>query len=354
MIVVREAGTEDGPSLVRLFAAAPVRAGTDFILDRGPDFFGLLRARGQFRTFIAEEDGRLAGSATALWHDARESGASERVGEIVDVRAAEWARGGRAVIPLLNAVSDAFRAAHVDWAVCLIADRNRAAASLVRGAWGFPIFEALHRWASVHYMAVRAPLAGIRRVRIREAVPSDASILGELSATTTGSWRLAPPELFAWPDPAARHRAWIAEDYSGRAIAGLVIWDASDFRRVQIAKYALRDLPMRMALTVAAPLGAAVPLPAPGGVLSMWAARWIGAVRGSETAVGGLVHAGLRAAVRAGIHVVQINVPAGDAVLTSLPSLPRSTFWSTLFGLRLSAQASPAEGQTFYADLARV
>ena len=233
MIVVREAGTEDGPSLVRLFAAAPVRAGTDFILDRGPDFFGLLRARGQFRTFIAEEDGRLAGSATALWHDARESGASERVGEIVDVRAAEWARGGRAVIPLLNAVSDAFRAAHVDWAVCLIADRNRAAASLVRGAWGFPIFEALHRWASVHYMAVRAPLAGIRRVRIREAVPSDASILGELSATTTGSWRLAPPELFAWPDPAGRHRAWIAEDYSGRAIAGLVIWDASDFRRVR-------------------------------------------------------------------------------------------------------------------------
>lgn len=109
---------------------------------------------------------------------------------------------------------------------------------------------------------MRAPLAIPKRgVRVRDAVASDATALAELSAMSTRSWRLTPPELFPWPDPAGRHHGWIAEDPCGRPLAGLVVLDAAGLRRIQIAQYGLRDLPLRIAMAALSCVGAAVPLP---------------------------------------------------------------------------------------------
>ena len=356
-MIVREARAEDGPAILRLFAAAPVRAGTAFLLDRSPDFFALLRTRGRWQTFVAEDGRRLAGIATALWYDARDGQAAARVGEIVDLRVAEWARGRRASLLLLGAVSEVLRAVHVDWAVCVIADRNRAAASLVRGVAGFPTFSVLEHWASLHYLAVRSPRVPLtRRSRVREAVSGDAALLTELSIGSTQGWRLMPRELFSWPDPLGRHRAWIAENGAGQPVAGLVTWSASDLRKIRIARYAPGDSVLRLALAVAAPLGAAVALPAEGQVLKMWAARWIGALPSHEAAIADVVRAAVGAAVTEGVHVVQINVPSSRAEsLRALPLLPRSTFRSTLFGVSLRGpSAERPDGRTFYADLAAV
>src|SRR6185437_8041075 len=116
MISVREATPEDGRALIDFLRMTPLSAGTEFVLDRSPDFSALLRLRGTSRTFLAVSHERLAGTVTALWHDARDGRGRVRVGEVVDLRVAEWARGSRAVARLLGAARDAFAEAGVDWA----------------------------------------------------------------------------------------------------------------------------------------------------------------------------------------------------------------------------------------------
>src|SRR6185437_4977109 len=72
MISVREATPEDGRALIDFLRMTPLSAGTEFVLDRSPDFSALLRLRGTSRTFLAVSHERLAGTVTALWHDARD------------------------------------------------------------------------------------------------------------------------------------------------------------------------------------------------------------------------------------------------------------------------------------------
>ena len=353
MITVREAHPEDGPDLIALFLTNPLRAGTSFVLDRGPDFFALLGLRGCHRTFVATAGGRIVGTASAVWHEALDGAATVRVGEIADLRVAEEARGGRAAVLLLGVVRDALVAGGAEWAVCLIGDRNAPAVRLVSGGAGLPALEPLERWASVHYVAHRLAVPG-RRSGVREAGPDDSGILESLRAATPAA-RLAPPGFSEWPDPTGAHRGWIAEDRGGRPVAGLVTWDGNAVRRIRIAGYRLADLPLRAGVAVAARCGLACPLPGGGGVLTMWASRWLGARREAVAAVPDLVRAALALAARSRINVVQINVGERDPVLRALPRLPRSTYWSTLYGRRLTG--GPLErtaADRFHADLARV
>jgi hypothetical protein len=103
-----------------------IEAGTVFVLDRRPDFGALPGLRGVFRSFLAFEGERLAGTVTALCRKAIERDRVVLVGEVIDFRVAAWARGGRAAFLLLRAAYEAFCVYGVDWIACLIGDRNRA------------------------------------------------------------------------------------------------------------------------------------------------------------------------------------------------------------------------------------
>jgi hypothetical protein len=355
MIRIREARTDEGPALADLFLQNPLRANTEFILDRSPDFFALLRLRGAFRTFVAESDGHFVGTATALWREGRDGAAVVRVGEVADLRVVRAARGGRAAALLLGAVREALEAAGVAWIVCLIGDANRDALGLVRGGAGLPPLAPLARHASVHYVVIRARIAPRPRgITVQAASPGDAGSLRALLETTTHDERLAPLDPFAWPDPTGVHRAWIARDAPGDALGALVVWDGNALRRIRIARYSLADLPLRLCVGVAAAVGAAVPLPGEGGVLKMWASRAMAVVGARADFAGELVRVALADAAVAGIHVVQINVPERDPLRGHLPMLPRSTYWSTLYGWCRSGYGPASHSENFHADLALV
>ena len=354
MIRVREAGPGDGRALVDFLLRTPLRAGTEFVLDRSPDFTALLRLRGESRTFLAYAGSALAGTATALWHDVPNGRGSVRVGEVVDLRVAEWARGGPAAARVLRAVHDAFGAAGVDWAVSLIGDRNAAAAPLVHGKAGLPALRRLARYASVHFIACRLPAprwpSGIA---IREAARGDAAAVRDLMEETFAERRASRPPL-PWPDPAGMHRAWVALDTSGRPWGVLILWDGVGVRRIRVTRYRGVDHLFRAGVALAAGLGLAAPLPAPGDVLRLWASRWFG-VRGDRRDVArALVQAALRCAAREGLHVVQINLREGDPLLGALPLAPRSCYWSTLYGCQLGGSDDRAPEATYHADVALV
>ena len=96
-------------------------------------------------------------------------------------------------------------------------------------------------------------------------------------------------------------------------------------------------------------------LPSPGGALTVWATRWLGATPGNYRAVPALIRAALRAAAHANVNVLQVNIATRDPLASTLPILPRSTYWSTLYGRRLRGPSrNHHPSQRFHADLALV
>jgi hypothetical protein len=351
---LREAGLEDGPMLCEFFRQTPMEAGTAVVLDRGPEFFALLKLKGLAKTFLLFDGDRLTGTATALWHSARDGGREVTVGEVLDLRVAEPARGGRASWQLLGAVREAFDQAGVDWISCLIMSDNHMAAQLVNGRAGLPRLEPLARYASVHYLSWRAPMRATADWTITRASPAAGPALAGLFGPAHRASRFAPSESVCWPDPASRSSAWLAIDGGGRPLGALLLWDGDKVRRIRIARYRVSDAPLRLLARAAEAVGAAVALPAPGEVLRTWASRGFVLAHPEPTLTRALLGAALREAVDSGRHVVQINLEQSDPLLPLLPRYPRSTYWTTLYCAPYPSKAGAAEPHPspYYADIA--
>jgi hypothetical protein len=354
--MLREATAADWPQIADFFLATPLQSGTAFVLDRRPDFGALPALRGQFRTFMVFQRQRLVGTATALWHVARDGSNSITLGEIIDLRVAPCARGGRAANHLLRALYAVFLAERVDWIVCLIGKKNRAAIPMVVGRAGLPRLDFLEDFASVHFIAGRIPrLFAASGVTVRAAEASDASLLIELCTESCATQRFAPIESLEWPQPTGRYRAWLAFKPDGTPCGALVMWDGEPVRRLRIVRYSATDLPLRIAVGVAARLGMANPLPAANEVFGLWASSVVAVRHDDGRTLHALLDAALAAAVAAGQNVLQINLSAQDPLLRRLPPYPRSTYWSSLYGYqRDPGIISHHPSRRHHADLARV
>jgi hypothetical protein len=355
---IREADEADGPALVQFFLETPMRAGTEFVLDRSPDFRALLRLRGRFRTFVAFAGDRVAGTITTLWHERLCGELSLYVGEIADLRVARWARGGQLTARLLTVARDAFASERTDWIVCLIGENNRDALGLVRGKAGFPALRPLGRYASTHYPAFRVPAArNGRGVHVRTAGGADAQLLADLVAALTFARSFSPPDPFPWPDPEAQHRGWIAMNADARPIGALVVWDGMPVRRIRVVRYGGSDHALRAVMALAALAGVATALPPPGGALRLWASRWFGVVGADPLVARALVRAAVRAAALRGQHVLQINLAEDDPLLRALPSLPHSVYWTWVYACQFGTSGDatlPDRHRMCFADLALV
>lgn len=352
-----EANDDDGPELADFVLDTPVGAGTDFVLDRSPDFTALLKLRGTSRTFCARQGDRLLGIATALWDERTDRDMTVRVGEFVDLRVTRIARGGPAARALLFAVLGAFDDVGIDWLTAVIGDGNRAATGLVRGKAGLPRLRSLTHYRSVHMVALRTPRVMDGRIEVREATEADAAILQRAAGRVHRPLRLAPVTPFEWPDPTARHRAWIADHPSREPLGVLMIWDGFDVRRIRVARYHGTDRLLRRITLALEPLGLSAALPPPGGAVRMWGSRVFWNRTGAPAVTRALVNASLRAAAAAGVHVVQFNLMEEDPLLAQLPPYPRSSFGSTLFGApreRGHAMDASAPASAFHADLAMI
>jgi hypothetical protein len=356
-VILREATAADWPQIGEFFLATPLQSGTSFVLDRRPDFGALPALRGSFRTFLVFQDHRLAGTVTALWRPAANGARIVTVGELIDLRVAPWARGGRAVFYLLNAAYDVFVAERVEWVFCLIGKHNRATSPLVSRSAGLPPLEPLEDFASVNFVAGRVPrFVAARGVTVRAAEESDAGLLADAWRESHAPERFVPPDSFTWPDPAGRHRAWLAFEPDGTPCGALVTWDGGSVRRVRVVRYRAADRPIRAAIAVAAVLGITNPLPAPGEVLGLWASRALAISRDDARTLRALLEAALSAAATAAQSVLQINLHGRDPLLRRLPPYPRSTYWSTLYGGPFDGSPLPAGSRAarYHADLARV
>ena len=334
---IREVSERDGAAVAALFLENSLEAGTGFVLDRTPDFSALLRLRGEFRTFGVWHRGRLIGSASALWDMRRVGGDTSCVGEVVDLRVSAASRGGPAARLLLEAVRKTLTGVGASRVVCLIGDGNDAARRLVAGKGGLPELDPLTRYVSVHYVPWGAGRS--REGTVRPAGDLDVEQVMFVYAKAREGMELLPCEVPTWPDRAGRHRAWLATTPDGRVIGGLVVWDGQELRRIRVTRYRGWDRALRAATSLAARVGQATALPAPGGALRTWASRAFWTDPNRPAVVRALMREALREAARSGVHVLQINLHSESPLLELLPAFPRSTYRSTLYGMTMKSGA---------------
>jgi hypothetical protein len=364
-LTLREATASDNEALCDLLVKVGIASGTAFSLDRNPDFFALLRCRGESRTFVVEtRERRVVGVVSVLWHLAHSGpgavGEACRVGEIVDLRVAPECRYTRATFLLLEAACAALAEAQATWLTCLIGAKNHLAAALTHSGQRVPRLRPLTTYASVHYptwQGFAKPHASVRALASEAAAATAAEATGGRDALVP----VGLPLTFASERALGEieTRGWVIERGS-RPLAGLVLSDLSAVRRVRVNRYAPSDWPLLGVTSVLAGLGRATALPGPGGALKIWATRCVWAENAQQLAR--LIRAAMRVAGEHGVHVLQVNVAESSPVAKLLPRGPRSTFYSTLFGERVVASAdarrlrvAPAEtavSTVYFADVA--
>jgi hypothetical protein len=353
-VTIRAATPADGDALLAFFRDTAIAAGTSFAFDRVPDFFALLREQGESRTLMMHRGDRLVGMATVLWHPVQDGSQVARLAEVRDFRLASDARGGRAAYRLLAAVDDVLHEIAADWVVALISDANFAAFPMAEGRLGLSRLTPRTTYLSAHYMTWSPPRPRNPEWLVAEATPDDGDALLELLESNHAAARLAPLDRLPWPDPSGRTSAWLARDRHGRPIGCLMLWDGDALRRIRVMRYHWRDLPLRAISSVGGLLGGAVALPAPGGALRTWASRAFVATTGEPRLLRALLAEALRAGVRSGRHVVQLNLRSDDPIVSMLPRWPRSLHRSTIHAGPLTDRAGAGLTPTehFHADIA--
>src|ERR1700756_4583919 len=94
-IAIRPATDADNDALLRLTRATPMGGRIALRIDREPDFFALLRARGATVVYVATHDEEVIGCLSAAIHSSYVRGTLERIAHVGDMKVHPNFRGQR-------------------------------------------------------------------------------------------------------------------------------------------------------------------------------------------------------------------------------------------------------------------
>src|SRR5205823_2940489 len=108
-----------------LTRATPMRGTIALRVDRDPDFFRLLRLRGETKVLVATSDGELAACASGTTTTAFIGRRPEKVGYAGDLKVHPRFAGNRLVPRLIGEVVEHLQSQGVDLILSLVAEGNR-------------------------------------------------------------------------------------------------------------------------------------------------------------------------------------------------------------------------------------
>ncbi len=145
-IAIREATVADNDALLALTRATPMAGRIALRIDREPDFFALLRARGEAILFVAIHEERIIGCMSAAVYPAFIEGAIERIAHVGDLKVHPDFGGRRLALHLVSAIEHYLRSIGIDLSFNLVADGNHKVMTIALGKHGTPIQVMLGRF----------------------------------------------------------------------------------------------------------------------------------------------------------------------------------------------------------------
>lgn len=334
-IVIREASVDDNEALLALTAATPMLGAVSLRIDRGPDFFGLLKLRGKAKVLVATHRGRVIGCISAAVRLAFVGGTPQPIGYIGDVKVHPSFAGSRIVLRLISALREDPIRRDVDLFFAVIAGGNRHALSLMEGRLGTP------RWRPIGSFRVYEllPSPFLRRswpYDIGEARSYEHESLANLVNDVNRAYQFgpvvaAPPLTDGALDVNKPFAKTLVARLAGRVVACAAIADMAHVKNNVIV-----DLPLslRASLVALTPLRLLLPrfrVPSIGRPLRMLYLRHPAHAEGHESALRLLIQRACYEAYRGSYSFAVLALHERDPLAVLVRGLPKFVFVSHAF-----------------------
>jgi ribosomal protein S18 acetylase RimI-like enzyme len=338
-IVIREASTDDNAALLALTAVTPMLGAVSLRIDRGPDFFHLLKLRGEAKVLVATHRGRVIGCISATARTAFVNGSPKRIGYIGDVKVHPSFAGSRIVLRLISALREDLIRRDVDLLFAVIAAGNRQALSLMKGRLGTP------RWQSIGsfrvYELLPSPFSRRSRLyEIGEGRSSERQSLASLVNRFNRAHQFGPvldesPRGDDASDAGMPFGKTLVARVAGQVVASVTTFDTTDVKTNVVVGL---PLSLKVALAALDPLRFFLPrfrAPSIGQPLRLLYLRHPAHAEGHELGLRELIQRARYEAYQGNYSFAVLGVHERDPLSVLVRGLPKFVFVSHAFATSL-------------------
>jgi ribosomal protein S18 acetylase RimI-like enzyme len=332
-IEIREATDADNEALLALTRATPMGGRIALRIDREPDFFALLRARGNAVVYVATHRQAVIGCLSAAIHSSYVRGTLEKIAHVGDMKVHPDFRGRRVTLRLIAALQTHLQAEGVDVCFSLVADGNKPVMTIAEGKHGTPAQVQLGRF----FVEELIPSPFRRKSRSYVIEPAGEKDLPEIERILDGLSRkrnFAPPicsdDLRKLIEPAGSvgFRRMLVAREAGRVVATLTVEDTRTLRQnVLIALPASLRIAVAVLRVLAFPIPG-ISVPHVGSQLPMLYVRFMGCLEGCEEALRPLIAEARALAYRHRFTFLSVGLHERDPLRFVIEGIPRFTFTS--------------------------
>ncbi len=342
-IEIREANQADNQGLLALTRATPMSGRIALRIDRDPDFFALLRLRGESQVYVAVHGNEVVGCISAALRPAYICGVPEVTAYIGDMKVHPRFSGSRIALRLIQALEAHLRFAGIDLCFSVVAAGNQRAMGLFQGRLGTP------RWAPLGRFVVEELLPSpferpSRQYDVQAAQTEDGPAITALLDRFHRSRQFAPRIL---EDEVARTLSAARAETSKTLVA-------RDGTRVVATLSVLDTAPEKRNILLSAPFSARaalaslrfIALPFPGfcvprvgEALRLLTARYFACEDGHMEALKTLVRRARLEAFRQRFSFLVLGLHERDPLRRIVRGMPGFTFSSLAFATSLGTPA---------------
>jgi predicted N-acetyltransferase YhbS len=343
-VEIREANEADNEGLLALTRAAPMAGTIALRIDRDPDFFALLRMRGESIVYAAVRGREVIGCISAALRTVYISGVPETAAYVGDMKVHPRFSGSRIALRLIQALEAHLRLSGIDLCFSVVADGNQRAMPLFEGRLGIPPWASLGRFVVKELLP--SPFQGSAgRYDIRAAEPHDLTAVARLLDRFHRSRQFAP-RLTEEEIAVTLRRSeegpvsmTVVARKNGGIVATLSLLDTAAVKR-NVLLSAPRSA--RAAVALLRLLAAPFPgfcVPRVGDPLRLLTVRHFACEDGHEEALRLLVQRARREAFRNRFTFLVLGLHESDPLRKLLHGMPGFNFSSLAFATSLTAPA---------------
>ncbi|HEY2471133.1 MAG TPA: GNAT family N-acetyltransferase [Terracidiphilus sp.] len=332
-IEIRRATDADNEALLALTRATPMGGRIALRIDREPDFFALLRARGEAVVYVATYQREIIGCLSAAIHRSYVRGTLESIAHVGDMKVHPQFRGRGITLRLIATLQNHLQREGVDVCFSLVADGNKPVMTIAEGKHGTPAQVQLGRFF-VDELIPSAFRSKSREYIVEPActrdLPEIAAILDCHSRKRNFSPSIDVDEVakFIEPSEPTTFRQMLVARQAGLVVATLTMEDTRNLRQ-----NVLVGLPpsLRVAVAILRVLAFPIPgfsVPHIGGQLSMLYVRLMACADGCEQALRPLIAEARAQAYRRRFTFLSVGLHERDPLRFVVQGIPRFTFTS--------------------------
>lgn len=332
-IEIRSADPADNEALLALTRITPMAGAISLRIDRDPDFFALLRLRGNSKVFVAERGRQVIGCISVALRTAYISGVPETVAYIGDMKVHPSFSGSIAAVRLMKALEADMRLLGIDLGFCVAADGNHRVMPLFEGRLGTPQWVPLGRFL-VNGL-VPSPFKGhSKRYSIDSAQPADLPAIATLLDRFHRSRQFAPQlgedeiaQTLSGTHDEPFPKTLVARKEQ-RVVATLTLCDtAAEKRNVLLNAPASLKVALALLRVAAAPFPGFV-VPRIGEALRVLSVRYAACEDGHHAALEALLALARAQAFRHRFTFLMLGLHERDPLRSLVRKIPRFTFSS--------------------------